>query len=621
MGVVYRAEQVRPRRRVALKVLAPHLAGDAGFRERFEFEVETAAAIEHPNIIPLYHAGEADGVLYLAMRFVEGTDLGSLIAERGRLEPGRALAVVGQIAAALDVAHAQGLVHRDVKPANILVARGSVPALVEHAYLTDFGIAKQTSDPIGRTRTGLFVGTVPYAAPEQIDGKRLDGRADQYALACVLVECLTGSTPFARESEVRVMFAHLHEPPPSVHGRCPELPVALDAVIARALAKSAEDRYPSCSEFVRAARQALEAGGPATGTAAAAGAAAATTVAAGAEAAVDPSATAVATGPAVAATPAAPLRREAVEVTAPAPPRGPTPPVTPVGAPSRERRWRRRPLILAVLAALVVGGAVGGVIAATSGGDAASEAAPPPAPAAAEPASPEPAPPEPASPEPVEPPEPAPPEPVEPPAEPVEPPAEPVEPPAEPAEPPAEPVEPPAEPAEPPAEPVEPPVAPQPPPAVADGIRFAREGDTVVASVTFSGRPLGARSLVRRDIAIGDGRAVVDVRQPDISAEVDADAQEGVAVTVDEGPNRLRIVLQTEPGAFAALTARRGPNSHAVVLTLTEPAPAPAPAPATPAAPAPSPAPAPAPPDSGSVLCDNPSIPADTKRAAGCPGF
>jgi hypothetical protein len=136
--------------------------------------------------------------------------------------------------------------------------------------------------------------------------------------------------------------------------------------------------------------------------------------------------------------------------------------------------------------------------------------------------------------------------------------------------------------------------------------------------VTFSGRPLGAGSLVRRDLAIGDGRAVVDVRQPDISARVDADAQEGVAVTVDEGPNRLRIVLQTEPGAFAALTARRGPNSHAVVLTLTEPAPAPAPAPATPA---PSPAPAPAPPDSGSVLCDNPSIPADTKRAAGCPGF
>jgi serine/threonine-protein kinase len=255
MGVVYRAEQVRYGRKVALKVLAPELAADEGFRNRFEQEWRTAARLEHPHIVPIYEAGEADGVLYIAMRYVEGIDLTALLASAGRLDPRRALGIVGQVGVALDAAHAQGLVHRDVKPANILLASGS-GLEGDHVYLTDFGVAKQTSTPGGLTKTGLFIGTIDYAAPEQIEGKPLDGRADVYALGCVLYQCLTGALPYEKDSEVAMLYAHLMEPPPSLRAKRPELPAELDRVIAKALAKAPDDRYATCRALVEDARAA-----------------------------------------------------------------------------------------------------------------------------------------------------------------------------------------------------------------------------------------------------------------------------------------------------------------------------------------------------------------------------
>lgn len=257
MGVVYRAEQMRYGRKVALKVLAPELAADLSFRERFEQEWRTAARLEHPNIVPIYEAGEADGVLYIAMRYVEGIDLTALLGRHGRLDPRRALGIVGQVGVALDAAHAQGLVHRDVKPGNILLASGS-GLEGDHVYLTDFGVAKQTSTPSGLTKTGLFIGTIDYAAPEQIEGKPLDGRADVYALGCVLYQCLTGALPYEKESEVAMIYAHLMEPPPSLQAKRPDLPAELDRVIAKALAKSPDDRYPTCRALVEDARAAAD---------------------------------------------------------------------------------------------------------------------------------------------------------------------------------------------------------------------------------------------------------------------------------------------------------------------------------------------------------------------------
>jgi serine/threonine protein kinase len=247
-SVVYRAEHVRLGRQAALKLLTPAV-GQADFQDRFLRESQLAASLDHPSIVPVYDAGEEDGLLYIAMACVEGSDLKTLLAEQGRLPLRRTLRIVGQIGSALDAAHARGLVHRDVKPANILVAAG------DRAYLSDFGVVKELSSN-GTTRTGSFVGTIEYCAPEQIEGQEVDGRADVYALACVLYECLTGEPPFHRPSEVAVLNAHLHAPPPKLTGAAPDLPAALEPVIAKALSKSPLDRYGGCGELVAAARAA-----------------------------------------------------------------------------------------------------------------------------------------------------------------------------------------------------------------------------------------------------------------------------------------------------------------------------------------------------------------------------
>jgi predicted Ser/Thr protein kinase len=255
MGVVYRAEHVHLGRQVALKLLAPELAENESFRERFVRESRVAARVDHPNVIPIYEAGEADGNYFIAMRYVDGLDLREILHSEGPLELRKALVILTQVAGALDAAHAQGLVHRDVKPGNILAVGGS-----EHYYLTDFGLTKAISSDTAFTATGQFVGTTDYVAPEQIEGKELDRRTDVYSLGCVFYECLAGTTPFHRESDMAVMWAHMQEPPPRVTDRRPELPAGLDAVIATAMAKSKDDRYPSCSTFAAAARSALELG-------------------------------------------------------------------------------------------------------------------------------------------------------------------------------------------------------------------------------------------------------------------------------------------------------------------------------------------------------------------------
>ncbi len=253
MGVVYLAEQASPRRKVALKILATDLAADPAFRQRFIRESDAAASIEHPNIVPIHQAGEQDGVLFIAMRYVEGTDLRSLLDREGPLPAERAVSVVTQVAAALDAAHESGLVHRDVKPGNVLVGRG------EHAYLTDFGLIKRPEAGASLTRTGQFMGTVDYVAPEQIRGEPVDGRADVYSLGCLLYECLTGKPPFPSDLDVTGLYAHLEQSPPAVTAKRPELPPAIDAVVAMAMAKRPEDRYATAGDMAAAARAALSA--------------------------------------------------------------------------------------------------------------------------------------------------------------------------------------------------------------------------------------------------------------------------------------------------------------------------------------------------------------------------
>ena len=254
MGEVYRAVQLDLGRRVALKILAPQLAADDRFRRRFLRESRIAASIDHPSIIPIYQTGEQGDLLYIAMRYVDGPDLATLLRREGRLEPARVLAIMAQVASALDAAHERGLVHRDVKPANILLATGRAGS-DGHCYLCDFGLIKQVdSEQVASalTATDQFVGTIPYVAPEQIEGTAVDGRTDVYSLGCVLFHCLTGSVPFEGTSDVEVVFAHLGKPPPPLSARAPDLPPAMDAVVARAMAKSKDDRWPTCSSLVAA---------------------------------------------------------------------------------------------------------------------------------------------------------------------------------------------------------------------------------------------------------------------------------------------------------------------------------------------------------------------------------
>ncbi len=242
MGVVYRAEHIRLGRKVALKVVAPQIAREEKFRERFLRESRTAGTLDHPNVVPMYDAGEADGVLYIAMRFVDGVDLATMISRDGPLEPARTARIVAQVASALDAAHEAGLVHRDVKPSNVLLpARGAGRG--EHAYLGDFGLTKRVLSESGVTGTSAFLGTIAYVAPEQIEGRPVDAKADQYSLACLTYECLTGHRPFERETDIATLYAHIRDPFPSVGEAVgPELAPAIDAILARAAAKQPADR-------------------------------------------------------------------------------------------------------------------------------------------------------------------------------------------------------------------------------------------------------------------------------------------------------------------------------------------------------------------------------------------
>ena len=260
MAVVYRAHDEGLGRTVALKILAPGLTDDTQFRERFIRESRAVAAVDHPHIIPVYAAGEADGVLYLAMRYVPGGDLRAVIAREGPLTGDRVIALLSPIASALDSAHADGLIHRDVKPANILVhARDGRP---DYPFLSDFGLVKGATATAGLTGTGQLLGTPNYVAPEQISGQPARPQTDQYGLACVAYTMLTGALPFARDDYMAVLWAHMYDVPPSLADQRPDLPPAVDEVLARALAKSPDDRYGSCEELIGALRTAVGASPP-----------------------------------------------------------------------------------------------------------------------------------------------------------------------------------------------------------------------------------------------------------------------------------------------------------------------------------------------------------------------
>jgi len=254
MGSVYLATHERLGRRVALKVIAPELAHDDDFRARFLREARLAASLDHPHVVPVYDAGEVDGVLFIAMRYVRGSTLHQVLGDTGALSVTETVRIAEQVGSALDAAHAAGLVHRDVKPANVLLAEPD-----GHVYLGDFGLAKPMSSA-STTRTGFFLGTADYSAPEQIEGRPLDARADVYSLGAVAFHCLTGRPPFTRDTEFAVLQAHLGEPPPEVTALRPELPLPIDRVVATALAKRPEDRYASAGEFARALREAVTGG-------------------------------------------------------------------------------------------------------------------------------------------------------------------------------------------------------------------------------------------------------------------------------------------------------------------------------------------------------------------------
>ncbi|MEW2610020.1 serine/threonine-protein kinase [Streptomyces sp. NPDC047880] len=261
MAVVYRARDLRLERTVALKLLAPELARNDTFRRRFTHESRAAAAIDHPHIVPVFEAGETDGVLYIAMRYVPGSDLRHVLDREGPMPPVTAVRVAAQVASALDAAHDHGLVHRDVKPGNILVARGTDSDHPEHVYLTDFGLTKKSLSLTGFTTVGQFVGTLDYVAPEQISGKPVDARCDVYGFACVVFETLAGHPPFLRDDDMALLWAHQYDEPPPLTEDRPDLDPRVDPVFAQALAKSPDDRYPSCLAFVAALRAVTTGGG------------------------------------------------------------------------------------------------------------------------------------------------------------------------------------------------------------------------------------------------------------------------------------------------------------------------------------------------------------------------
>jgi hypothetical protein len=249
MGVVYKATDLRLKRTVALKLIAPRFAEDPEFRRRFEQESELAASIRHPNVITIYSAGEAEGSLYITMELVEGTDLKEVISYYGALDPAFAARVVAQVAGALDAAHARGLIHRDVKPANILLSQEDGEY---QAYLTDFGLTKRMvggEGQTGLTQAGSFVGTLDYIAPEQLKGDQVDARTDVYSLACVFFQSLTGQVPYPRDTEPAKMWAHVGEPPPHVNQMAPQLPPELDRVVQTGMAKDKEARYQSAGQL------------------------------------------------------------------------------------------------------------------------------------------------------------------------------------------------------------------------------------------------------------------------------------------------------------------------------------------------------------------------------------
>lgn len=371
MGVVYRARQRSPDRVVALKVIAADLADEAAFRARFRREWHIAAQIEHPNVIPVYAVGEAAGVLYIAMRFVSGTDLRTLLAEQGHIDPTRAAAIADTVGQALDAAHAHGLVHRDVKPANILLSQVGGR---DHVYLADFGLSRHIEgSSAGLTGTGTFLGTIDYVAPEQARGQPVDARTDVYSLGCVLFQALTGTVPFPLDNDLAKLYAHDRTPPPSALQRASDLPVAFETVLARAMAKSPEERYLSAGDLGRAA------------VAAASGQSLSRSehsVAAGAAAPLDARAVPAACGesaPPGSTVPSAPPEQAAN--TAPAVPSSPTvrapreavqpPEANARGAPAAAKHRSRRtpgPRSVAAVAG-VVALAAGGVVALVAGGD------------------------------------------------------------------------------------------------------------------------------------------------------------------------------------------------------------------------------------------------------------
>jgi serine/threonine protein kinase len=368
MSVVFEAENPRLGSTIALKVLAPELCTDDVFRARFIKESRIAASLNHPNVIPIYDTGPFEELLYIAMRYVSGSDLRTVLKTGDRISPSQALLLIGQAARALDAAHRHGLVHRDVKPANVLIERGADED-PDHVYLADFGITKHTLSRSGLTATGQFVGTIDYIAPEQIQGKAVDGRTDNYSLGCVLYECLTGQVPFVKDVDAAVIWAHVEElpTPPSAVRR--DLPKAIDEVMAKALAKDPDDRYETCRELVAAARAALEPAIEASAAAPGALSRPPTVLTAGPPpepaqhgAPAPPTHTPAAAAPTSASTrpPAAP----------PAPPAAsdaPAPPPSPPSAGPGPRRPPRRVLLIAA-AVIALAGLGGGLAAALSGG-------------------------------------------------------------------------------------------------------------------------------------------------------------------------------------------------------------------------------------------------------------